>query len=308
MARHYGMPYMGSKQKLVDKLAPFILARHPNATDFYDLFGGGGSVSFYVVRKYPRIKTHYNELNKAIAALLIHIRDGGTLPFDFVTRAEFHKHKGGDDWYAGFLQCCWSFGNNQVSYLFGESIEEFKHKYHDTAINGVNHLKWLNEYINAHADKKHGKQSNVNLFLDFNRHDTPYKRRIVLHRQLPYLNQLEHINRIERLTHLQKLPGLAELDVTTLDYAAVPITGAQPVIYCDPPYENTNEYKEGGFNSKRFYDWVAAQTVPVYFSSYKVTDTRFKLVKAINTRALLDHRQRDAAPYNFENVYWNGVG
>lgn len=41
MARHYGIPYMGSKQKLVDKLVPFILNRHPQTTDFYDLFGGG---------------------------------------------------------------------------------------------------------------------------------------------------------------------------------------------------------------------------------------------------------------------------
>ena len=41
MARHYGIPYMGSKQKLVDKIVPFIMRRHPDADSFYDLFGGG---------------------------------------------------------------------------------------------------------------------------------------------------------------------------------------------------------------------------------------------------------------------------
>lgn len=307
MARHYGMPYMGSKQKLVDKIVPFIMQRHPGATDFYDLFGGGGSVAFYTVRKYPQINTHYNELSTAITELLKHIQAGGELPFDFVTRAEFHKAKAGDDWYAGFLQCCWTFGNNQKSYLFGDNIEQFKHKYHDTAINGVNHLQWLSEYITAHAKAKDAKAQPVNLFLDFKRHDTPYKRRIILNRQLPYLSQLEHINRIERLVQLRSMPGLDDLIITNQDYAAVEIKGASPVVYCDPPYENTNEYKEGKFNHAKFYDWVAAQTVPVYFSSYKVNDSRFKLVKAINTRALLDHRQRDDAPYNFENVYWNGV-
>lgn len=46
---------MGSKQKLVDKIVPFILNRHPGVDSFYDLFGGGGSVALYVVRKYPVI-------------------------------------------------------------------------------------------------------------------------------------------------------------------------------------------------------------------------------------------------------------
>lgn len=50
MARYYGIPYMGSKQKLVDKIVPFILNRHPDTTHFYDLFGGGGSISLYARR------------------------------------------------------------------------------------------------------------------------------------------------------------------------------------------------------------------------------------------------------------------
>lgn len=80
------------------------------------------------------------------------------------------------------------------------------------------------------------------------------------------------------------------------------------MVYCDPPYENTNEYKEGGFDSQAFYDWAISQSVPVYFSSYKISDKRFKLIKAINTRSNLDYRTRANAAYNFENVYWNGVG
>lgn len=79
------------------------------------------------------------------------------------------------------------------------------------------------------------------------------------------------------------------------------------MVYCDPPYENTNEYKEGGFDSQAFYDWAISQSVPVYFSSYKISDKRFKLIKAINTRSNLDYRTRANAAYNFENVYWNGV-
>lgn len=282
MARHLSMPYMGSKQKLVDKIIPLILSRHRGATDFYDLFGGGGSISFYVLQRYPHIKTHYNELNTAIVELLRHIQNGGEIPTTFVPRAIFSQKINKNDWYAGFLQCCWTFGNNQRSYLYGDKIEEFKQKYHETVIDGIDNIKWLEDYVNDHFSEKDGLSRKIQLFLDFNKYDTAYKRRVVLSRQLPIYNQLEHMTRIERLEQLRKLP-LKE------------------------PYENTNEYKEGGFDSQAFYDWAISQSVPVYFSSYKISDKRFKLIKAINTRSNLDYRTRANAAYNFENVYWNGV-
>ncbi len=77
-------------------------------------------------------------------------------------------------------------------------------------------------------------------------------------------------------------------------------------MYCDPPYENTAEYREGGFDSKAFYDWVMSQPHPVYISSYKVTDPRLQLVKAINTRSLLASAYTTEATYNYENLYWLG--
>lgn len=304
MARHYGMPYMGSKQKLVDKLVPFILARHPGATDFYDLFGGGASVSLYAVRKYPEINIHYNELSKAIASLLVFIQEGGHMPLDFVSHEDFFKFRYGDDWYAGFLQTCWSFGNNQKSYLYGTDIEEYKRRYHETVMFGKDNLTWMAEFINNRYD------TNITLFMNFVRYTTPYQRRIVLNRQLPKLNQLEHFSRIERLLHIQNMPGISRLEITAgQSYDAVQLTGKQPVIYCAPPYEKTSEYKEGGFDHKAFYEWVANCPHPVYFSSYDISDNRFKLVKAINTRSLLDHKTRGTgSPYNYEKLYWNGRG
>lgn len=304
MARHYGMPYMGSKQKLVDKLVPFILERHPGATDFYDLFGGGASVSLYAVKKYPELNVHYNELSQAIGNLLTFIQEGGHIPLDFVSHEDFFKYRFGNDWYAGFLQTCWSFGNNQKSYLYGTDIEEYKLRYHETVMFGKDNLTWLAEFIK----QRYGIEKT--LFLNFKRYTTPYQRRIVLNRQLPKLNQLEHFSRIERLLHMQKMPGLFRLNITAgKSYDEIALIGAEPVVYCDPPYENTNEYVEGGFDSKAFYDWVANCNNPVYFSSYEISDKRFKLVKAINTRAQLDHRQRSGGmPYNYEKLYWNGKG
>lgn len=224
MARYYSMPYMGSKQKLVDKIIPLILSRHKGATDFYDLFGGGGSVSFYVLQRYPRLKTHYNELNTAIVELLRHIQNGGEIPNIFVPRAIFSQKINKNDWYAGFLQCCWTFGNNQRSYLYGDKIEEFKRKYHETVLDGVDNIKWLENYINSHYSEKDGLSRKIQLFLDFNKYDTAYKRRVVLSRQLPVYNQLEHMTRIERLEQLRQLP-LKELEITNSDYRDIVVVG-----------------------------------------------------------------------------------
>lgn len=226
MARHYSMPYMGSKQKLVDKIIPLILSRHKGATDFYDLFGGGGSVSFYVLDRYPHLKTHYNELNTAIVELLRHIQKNGEIPTVFVPREIFSQKINKNDWFAGFLQCCWTFGNNQRSYLFGSEIEEFKKKYHETVQNGENNIKWLENYINEHFSKKDGLSRKIQLYLDFDKYNTAYSRRVVLSRQLPVYNQLEHMTRIERLEQLRQLP-LKELEITNSDYRDIVIGGGQ---------------------------------------------------------------------------------
>jgi site-specific DNA-adenine methylase len=308
MARHYGIPYMGSKQKLVDKITPFILSRHPDTTDFYDLFGGGGSVSLYAVRKYPKMRVHYNELSKAIGALMQYLKDGGEIPFEFVTREEFEQGYKGDDWYAGLLQTCWTFGNNQKSYLYGKPIEKFKEALTELVMTGEGSINELEQSANTIIAAEFGKQVNTRIFLNPKRYRTPYQRRIVLARQIPLLGALQHMARLERLIHIENMPGISDLKITAgVGYSDVPITGERPLLYCDPPYENTAEYREGGFDHKAFYDWCMAQPYPVYVSSYKVSDDRFKLVKAINTRSLLASAYTDKATYNYENVYWNGV-
>lgn len=309
MARHYGIPYMGSKQKLVDKIIPFILNRHPDITDFYDLFGGGGSVSLYAVRKYPNMQVHYNELSKAIGALMQHLKDGGDIPMGFVPRAEFESKYKGDDWYAGLLQTCWTFGNNQKSYLYGVPIQDFKQALSELVLTGEGDIKYLEQFTNDFILKESGKIANTQVFLNPKRYHTPYQRRIVLARQIPLLGALQHMARLERLVHIENMPGIGDLNITAgVGYSDVPINGASPLVYCDPPYENAAEYREGGFDSNAFYDWVMSREYPVYVSSYKVSDTRLKLIKAINTRSLLASAYTAEATYNYENLYWNGVG
>ncbi len=296
MARHYGIPYMGSKQKLVDKLIPFIIKRHPDTDSLYDLFGGGGSVALYTLGKYPSLDVVYNERSKAVTALMSHLKDAGNIPFEFVSRSEFEASYKGDDWYAGLLQTCWTFGNNQHGYLYGSDIEQYKKCIHELVVDGVDHVKFISEFIGQPV------------FINLKRYTTMYQRRIVLQRQIGDKARLQHIERLERLLKIIDMPGMSTLGITPAQsYEEVDIVGERPVVYCDPPYENTAEYREGGFDHEAFYDWVMSREYPVYVSSYKA-DPRLKLVKAINTRSLLGSAASAKPKYNYENLYWNGVG
>jgi len=309
MARHYGIPYMGSKQKLVDKIVPFILNRHPGVDSFYDLFGGGGSVSLYVVRKYPHLDVVYNERSKAISSLMQHLKEGGDIPLDFVTRAEFESKYKGDDWYAGLLQCAWTFGNNQKSYLYGMPIQDFKEALTDLVMTGKGDIEWIEQTADDILKNVYSNDTKTKLFLNTDRYKTPYQRRIVIARQIPQmLGILQFMPRLEMMKSIRDMPGISAMGISAgKSYDEVPIIGERPMLYCDPPYEGTAEYREGAFNHKEFYDWCMDQKYPVYISSYSVSDPRLKRVKAINTRSLLSKKTLENTLRNYENIYWNGV-
>lgn len=72
---------------------------------------------------------------------------------------------------------------------------------------------------------------------------------------------------------------------------------------CDPPYENTSEYSEDGFNHKEFYDWVYSRSYQVYFSSYEISDTRFYKIWSKEKTQLLNGQ--GAGKKKQETIYSN---
>jgi hypothetical protein len=141
MKQNLGIPYMGSKRKLASDILQKITQRHNGITDFYDLFGGGGSISFAAIRDY-RFNVHYNELNKHIYSLVEYLKTHKELEpkfYEWVTREEFKRQisKTNDeaDWSSGFVISCWSFGNSQNSYLYGADIENIKRLAHEFIVN-----------------------------------------------------------------------------------------------------------------------------------------------------------------------------
>jgi site-specific DNA-adenine methylase len=58
----YGLPYMGSKRKIAADLIRYMANANPDAVHFYDLFGGGGAMSFAALRSGFFESVHYKLL------------------------------------------------------------------------------------------------------------------------------------------------------------------------------------------------------------------------------------------------------
>ena len=147
------IPYMGSKRKIAKELFTKMLEIKPNAKYFFDLFGGGGAMSFTALQL--GLEVHYNEKQKSLVDfinyIIARVKEGkrgryGLFPDDFykfITREEFSILKNEDSIKGQFARICYSFGNNQRTYLFGD-IEELKHLGHNVVI--FNCKKSLKEF------------------------------------------------------------------------------------------------------------------------------------------------------------------
>lgn len=265
---------MGSKDQIIHKIAPVF----PKADNFYDLFGGGFSVSHYMTyfKKYPRVV--YNEIKSDIVELVRDAIDGkynyNVFKPEWISREDFMRRKDTD----AYVRCIWSFGNNQKSYLFGEENEPRKKSLHNAVVFNLfdefaidflgikqfpAHLSIRGRRMNyvAIARKKYCSVK-----------DDPNKRK---------LEQLERLQQLERLERLQ------QLELISKSYDQVEIL-PNSVIYCDPPYKGTSDYITA-FNHDKFWQWVRLQKQPVFVSEYQAPSD-IKVIMAINKKTPLSSK------------------
>lgn len=293
MKQSLGIPYMGSKRKLASDILSKITQRHNRITDFYDLFGGGGSISFTAIRDY-RFNVHYNELNKHIYSLVKYLKENKTLEpkfYEWVTREEFHKqiNKSNEyaDWFSGFVMSCWSFGNSQSSYLYGAEIENIKRLAHEFIVNGMREIGVdIPELVNIDG---------------------------VQNRRLAFCNHIisiledkrvENLESVEHLTRIQNLQNLQNLQITNTSYEKVIINpNENPIIYCDIPYKGTQDYKENSFDYDAFYEWFSNLDSPAYLSEYDAPFEKIEMFKHRSSLSATNNKKKV-----FESIFWNGKG
>ncbi len=291
-----GLPYMGSKRRLSKKIVDEILEANPNTKYVYDIFGGGGAISFEFIQRKKIKKVFYNELNTGVVELLKKIKtDGMTKEFyNFIDRETFIKHKDADCWYGGLCKVVWSFGNNQKGYLFGKDVEEIKRLGHEVAVNKCEHsLSKLSEIIEVELPRH---------LLSLGKTKCRQQMaRIVKKVKGGRKIELQQLQRLQRLQQLEQLQQLQQLELSNKSYQDVEITTpiAETIIYLDPPYKDTAEYQEGGFNHDELNEYIESSPYKIYVSSYKF---ELEKVAAFKHTSSLSSTKNNAT---MENLYCN---
>lgn len=109
---------------------------------------------------------------------------------------------------------------------------------------------------------------------------------------LERLESLESLERLERLERLQNLQQDTFITATSSDYREY-VHEDGDVVYCDPPYADTNQYKAGDFDSAAFWEWVRTRDYPVYVSEYQAPED-FVSIWSKEKRRLFNDRNLSA--------------
>ena len=300
------VPYMGSKNKIAIDLLREMLKVKPKAKYFYDLFGGGGSMSFTASQ--IGLKTHYNELQTSLVNFIDYIfnrvkkglkEQYGLFPDDFykfIDREEFMKLKNEDSIKGQFARICYSFGNNQKDYLFGD-IEKTKNLAHNIVMFKCGKsLKELNDLL--------GTNITISDLPTWNERRLDFMKQ-VKDRKYHELEQLQRLQQLQQLERLQRLQQLQPIFTTSnLSYKDVKINTPieETIIYLDPPYRNTQKYIEGkDFDYKELDQWFLDNKYTCFMSEYNAPH---KVIFEIDKLSLLDNSKEKKKVVK-EKLFWN---
>ena len=132
MSKNFGLPYMGSKNRIAKELITEIIWNEPNAQIFIDLFAGGCAMSHAALLSRRFKKVIANDINAMPTLFKDAIKGKYRDEKRWISRDEFHKLKDTDM----YIKTCWSFGNSGGYYLYGEHLEPYKKAYHYARIFG----------------------------------------------------------------------------------------------------------------------------------------------------------------------------
>lgn len=267
---NYGIPYMGSKARIAKEIVGLL----PKADTLVDLFAGGCAITHAAIKMSKWKNVLSNDIDWMPLDLFKRALNGEFKNEKrFISKEEFDEKKDSDP----YIRYCWSFGNKGGEYLYGKEIAPFKEAIHEFYVNGdfalLKNMGYDEETFLR--DKKDNPKA---IWMH-------YKNRYgILHTyEAKALLIYEVLNRLKRLNSI--IGGGKMPTFSNKSYDEVEISD-NSVIYCDIPYDNTAEYRVGGFDHKKFYEWCGKQDKPLFISSYEMPDT-FKCVWQKKIGALL---------------------
>jgi site-specific DNA-adenine methylase len=293
---NYGIPYMGSKSKICENVCGLF----PKAENLYDLFGGGFSITHFMLKHRSKDfkHFHFNEIRPGVCDLIKDAINGNYnynifLP-KWVSREDFLARKESEP----YIKIIWSFGNDGETYLFGKDIEESKKSMH-LAIVFNEFDSFAKEILGMEKFRDGFGIKERRLFLR-SRIKSLGKDRLDLQR----LDQLQQLLRLDQLQQLQQLLQLERLSFHAGSYAEIEIK-ENSIIYCDIPYKWTADY--GEFSHDAFFEWAHRQAQPVFISEYNISDSRFKCI-ANYKKISMKSANKDNTLIKTEKVYVNEAG
>ncbi len=290
----YGLPYKGSK----NNIAEWVVGNLPPATNFYDLFAGGCAVTHAALLS-GKYKTYFaNDITDSVTLFTDAIAGKYRDETRWISREDFFRLKDTDP----YVRICWSFGNDQKSYLYSKKNEAWKKAVHYAVVQNdwqqfemlcpqvamgcremAKHTTTIKErYSVVKAGIKEFLLANANEEEVFRNplynscevrtiNKTRALGAIDTSRLLQSSQSLKRLQSLESLERLQSLESLERLQSLESDYRDVQILPGS-VIYCDPPYCGTTGFVNG-FNHDAFYEWCGKQEEIVVISEYEMPET-----------------------------------
>lgn len=261
-ANRFGIPYMGSK----NGIAPWVVQHLPSARHFYDVFAGGCAITHCALLVGRWEQFHINDISNSVELFINAINGKYHNESRWISREDFFKLKDTDP----YVRLVWSFGNNSNVYVYGKDIEELKHALHD-----VHFAKTPEERQEA-----------------MSRYRREFSR--IRGREIKEANRLGSLERLQRLQSLESLQTRKDYRELTFEDDAV--------IYCDPPYKDTEGYNGEDFDHDAFYAWCLEQTQPLFISEYNMPQGDFICVAERKKNALMG-RAIDTRKKVTEKIY-----
>lgn len=258
-----GLVYMGSKRTIAKRIVEVIHRIHPNAFAFYDMFGGGGAMSYYA--KQCGYDVLYNDLDTNIYKIIEFCSQGYNENdfvrfglYEWLSKEDFkhikEKAKSGAEISAveAIKLLVYSFGCNFKAYAYGENREKQIKLAHNAIVNLC--FDSLVELDNLVLSKTNYKgffinffdylikidtiQQRADAFMKYNRHlDSVINEDIKVFRVRDVFNQkvyrgnksslrlarLAQLSRLSRLARLSRLSRLSRLRLSNKSYLDVDI-------------------------------------------------------------------------------------
>ena len=235
----YGIPYLGSKSKLAERIVSLL----PRAEHLYDVFCGGCAIAHCAALSGKWGHIHINDISDMPQLFVDAVAGKYRDERRWISREDFFALKDSDP----YVRSCWSFGNNGQDYLYSREIEPYKR------------AVWMMLTADSVRERRLAYREVVRQLVPLIKGKTAKVRGD---------NQ-----RLERLQSLQSLTYSVD------DYRDVEIPDGSVIYADIPYRTSTQKDDYGvRFGHEAFYDWCKAQTQPLFISEYSMPEDRFVCV------------------------------